>query len=163
MVRALDYYSQEASRRRAPSRRTRRARRPALSGKDCQWRRGWWEREHGCTWGLRGRSSGGGEPGRRDEKPGQAELLPAPCRAPPGLSLRPRLALTSAPEIPWKLRGRDTAKAGEAPAGLLPSMLCQGTSSALHHPPGHKELLLVLKVCLKRGQKKLLPQLWTGI
>ncbi|XP_043771474.1 dapper homolog 3-like [Cervus elaphus] len=40
----LDYDSQEASCRPARSPRTRRARRPALSGKDCQWRRGWWER-----------------------------------------------------------------------------------------------------------------------
>lgn len=32
--------------------------------------------------------------------------------------------------------------------GLLASVFRQGISSALHHPPGHKELLLVLKACL---------------
>lgn len=54
----------------------------------------------------------------------------------------------------------ELGKGRGAPAGLPLSVLRQGTSSALHHPPGHKELLLVLKACLKSGRKRLLPQLW---
>lgn len=120
----MDYDSQEASRGRTPSPGTRRVRRPALSGEDCQWRRGWWDREHGCTWGLRGRSGGGGEPGLRGENLGWWQLQPAPCGAPAGLSRRPRLALTLAPRFSanWEAGTR------ESPGSLRPA--------GLRAPPG---------------------------
>ena len=60
---AVDYNSQKTSRRRTPSRGTPRTRRPALSARTVNGGAGWWDREHGCTWGLFGRPGGGGEQG----------------------------------------------------------------------------------------------------
>lgn len=159
MLGKADYDSQEASRRLTLSPGTPRARRPALSDKDCQWRRGVVGSRTWLHLGPARLPEWGRGAGAQGCKSRPVMAPACSLRSPAGVSGRPRLALTLAPEIPCKLRDPNAAKARELQGGLPASALRRGISSALHHPLGHKELLLVLKICLKRDS---LPGLRTG-
>lgn len=94
--------------------------------------RGWWEQEHGCTWGLRGRSDGGGEWGGKKRR--------SRSRCPPHLASAPghnfHLNNSSQPTFPCKLQSwRALQRPGE-PRGWPVACFAEGSPPA----PGHKEL-----------------------
>lgn len=90
----------------------------------------------------------------------------------PGVAPAPSLPRCSRPQPPSRTRTHsctpdslpiarpELGRGRGAPAGLPLSVLRQGTSSALHHPSGHKELLLVLKsLPQKRPKETVAPTL----
>lgn len=79
--------------------------------------RGWWEQEHGCTWGLRGRPGGGGEWGGKKRRPR--------LRCPPHLASAAghnfHLNNSLQPTFPCKLQSWGHCKDQGSPgAGLSP-------------------------------------------